>query len=844
MAEPLLLPMAAFACGIALARLAGFDARELWLAGCAAAALAAIAYRWASTGWARVCVLFAVLIAGAGVYEFHRPGPPPVLDAVSGETVILTGCVAAPPAFFPDRQQFLLELEPGARARVTLYLREGEEMPRLHYGERIDVAGKVRMPRNFGNPGSFDVTGWLARQQIYWTVSASPAAAVTPLPGRCGTRVEGALFALRQACLERLDQLYPGDPWAAAMMKATLIGDSTSLEKVWTENFRRTGTYHALVISGMHITVLAAVLLFVLRFAPLGEFGAVLMAVLLAWVYAALAGMQAPVVRGAGGFTLFLAARFFYRRARILNVLAAIAIAFLAVDPEQLFEPSFQLSFLCVALIGAFAVPLFDATSAPYASGVKWLNVVNRDLRLPPRVAQFRIELRLAAETLSLWTRLPPGPVLAVLGFLFRLLFTAWELFVLSAVVQFGLALPMIAYFHRLSWTGLSANLLVVPLMSFVVPAGFLAMATGWGLAAQAALLGLRVAQWVVDRHVRVETGFRIPDPPLWLAAGFLLSLVLLFAAVRARSRWGWLVPVFPAGAFALLLIHPFPPRVRAHTLELTAIDVGQGESLFAALPDGRLMLVDGGGIASFGKQRRRSNLDIGEDVVSPYLWTRSIRRLDVIVSTHGHDDHLGGIPALIDNFRPRELWAGATPATPAWRDVLAHAAAAGTRVVRCRTGAVFDYGGARMEVLGPPVDYQPAESPHNNDSLVLRLTFGRRSFLLTGDSESPIERTYTVPPTDVLKVGHHGSRTSSSPYLLDMARPAFAVISAGAGNLYRLPHPAVIQELRERHAEVLRTDLDGLVSIRTDGYRFEVTTFEDARAPGIYAPWAMESAR
>ena len=394
--EPLLAPFGALAIGVSAARVAGFDARVVGAAGIAFLLLGLVARRRSSVRIAAVAFLLAIASAGSVLYELHLPGPPPELDAESGETVILSGCVVAPPAFLADRTQFVIELEPGARARVNLYLREGETPPSLSYGQTVEVTGRVRTPRNFGNPGAFDYAGWLARQQIYWTDGAN---AVKVMPGRCGSPAVAALFGLRQAALGRIDHLYANDAWASAMMKATLLGDSTSLEKVWTDSFRRTGTYHALVISGMHVSVLAGVLLFLLRFLPLGEFGALTLAVVLAWLYAALAGMQAPVIRGAGGFTCFLIAKFFYRRARILNLLALIAIGFVIADPEQMFEPSFQLSFICVALIGAFAVPLMEATSSPYSSGLRWLSDTDRDMRVEPKVAQFRIELRLVAET-------------------------------------------------------------------------------------------------------------------------------------------------------------------------------------------------------------------------------------------------------------------------------------------------------------------------------------------------------------------------------------------------------------------------------------------------------------
>ncbi len=204
------------------------------------------------------------------------------------------------------------------------------------------------------------------------------------------------------------------------MMEAILIGESSKLEKVWTENFRRTGTFHALVISGVHVTVLAGVLLFLLRLCAVPEFTALTVTAGSAWLYALVSGLSAPVVRAAGGFTLYLVARFFFRKGRVLNLLAAIALVYLLWDPGQLFDASFQLSFLCVAAIGALATPLLEATSSPLARGLRSIGDSGPDPYLTPRAAQFRIEVRLAAETLCFWTRLPQRVVIGPLAMILR----------------------------------------------------------------------------------------------------------------------------------------------------------------------------------------------------------------------------------------------------------------------------------------------------------------------------------------------------------------------------------------------------------------------------------------
>ncbi len=826
--EPLLLPFAAVAAGLALARWQQFPARDVTIACGAVVVTALVAWFSGSRRLAFAASLIAMVFGGIALSGARPPRPPPALSVRDNVPAIFEGCVVDPALIAADREHFTVELAPRARAQVSLSLRSSlpypaQVFPDLPYGSHIEFQGKVRRPHNYNDPGTFDDVHFLARQRIYWNASGD-ASTVRVLPGHCGSPFAGAIFAIRSAALNRLDKLYANDAYANGMMQAVLIGATAKLDRLWTEDYRSTGTFHALVISGSHVAVLAAVLLFFLRICAVPNGIALFIAVVAAWLYAGVTGWQAPVLRSAAGMSLYGLGRCFFRQGRLLNILAAVALIFVIADPEQLFDASFQLSFLAVALIGAFVVPALDATSTPLIDGVRALDNTAMDVRMAPKSAQFRLEMRLLARTLSLAVRIPAKAAQFAVVTTARCCLYLWDIFVTSFFIQIGLALPMIVYFHRLSASGLTANAIVVPVLSAIVPLGFIAIATNSAALAHLCAWLLNVAKLAVGFHARWEPDWRIPSPPFWLAAIFAAALI--FAALRLKSRiksrWkivaGWAAI---AATLALIVAHPFPPVVEHGKLELSAIDVGQGDSLLLAFPQGPLMLIDAGGIPSFGRTRK-PGLDIGEDVVSPYLWTRSIKHLDIVVMTHAHEDHMGGMSAVLKNFHPRELWTGATQDSPEWRSVRDTALRLHIPIRQMQRGPPFPFGGTTLQVLAPGPDYLPESIPKNDDSLVMRVRFGSTSFLLTGDMEKKIERELAalglLEHDDILKVGHHGSRTSSTPALLDLEHPAFGIISAGFDNSYGHPHPLTLKALEEHRTTIFRTDEEGLITVVSNG--------------------------
>jgi competence protein ComEC len=299
----------------------------------------------------------------------------------------------------------------------------------------------------------------------------------------------------------------------------------------------------------------------------------------------------------------------------------------------------------------------------------------------------------------------------------------------------------------------------------------------------------------------------RVPAPGLAVLAFHVAGLGLL---LRGRRLHGLLAV---AAAHAALALGPLAASADGR-LHLTVIDVGQGDGLLLRSPSGRAIVVDAGG-------SREARFDPGERRVAPVLWREGVRRLDALVVSHAHPDHAGGVPFLLRAFRVESSWEGPAPMRdPAWQRLDAALRAAGIRRLAVARGARLDWDGASVAVLGPAPPPAAPLRVRNEDSLVLDVRFGEVHLLLTGDVAGDAERALRPGPALVLKVPHHGSRTSSSPFLIGAARPQLAVVSSGARNPFGHPHPEVLDRYRAAGALLLRTDRDGSVHVATDGRR------------------------
>lgn len=720
--------------------------------------------------------------------------------------------------------------------RLSLYAPAEQAFTPLGCAARVRWTGALHALDSYRDPGVWNSAEYFRQQSVGATASLQRQrlnASAGSLPWRAEALCR--MRRLQQTAAERLIA-YAGSArnaslWRslrlthedAAMVTAMVTGDRAYLTGVTRAGFERTGSFHLLVVSGLHLAIFSGLAFWAARRLRMGRTGAAIATIAVSFLYAVFTGWGQPVERSFWMVSLYLLARLIWREKQSLNAIGAAALVLLAVRPMALFDTGFQMTLLAVMAVAGIAAPWLEGSFGPYLRATKRLDILRIDMALEPRLAQFRVTLRMLVDHLRPWL----GNQAAVkLPILLRLALQCAELLVVTIAMEFAMAAPMAVSFHRVTAAGLPVNFLVIPMVGTLLPLAIATVACAAFAPAIAALPAaataglLHVIAWLVQFFGRSRLGdLRVAEPLWWQLAvwlGLLIAALFLLRLPRRALAWGTSVLILGI----VILLWPVQLRHDARSCEIDVIDVGQGDSILVITPEGKTLLVDAGGLPGASPDAR---FDMGEDVVSAALWQRGVRRLDAVAITHAHLDHIGGMPAVIRNFKPRELWIGNNPHSVSYDTVIAEAQGTGVAIRSYRAGDAFAFGGMETRVLAPAADYVPAKTPENNDSLVLRMRYGKTSALLEGDAEAPSERrmlTESDLQADFLKVGHHGSRTSTIPEFLAAVRPQFAAISVGARNLYGHPRVEVLHELQQTRVTTYRTDEMGMSRFLLDGSR------------------------
>ena len=685
----------------------------------------------------------------------------------------------------------------------------------FQYGDFIRFHTSLKKISNFKNPGGFDYERYMNLQGIYATgyVYSNSDIILLRQNTASGIRLKLETFKLY---LQNIIYSNSSTP-QREIIEAMTIGNQYAIPVDVRNNFNKTGTSHILSISGLHISMVAAITFFfallilkrseylMLRFNIIKAASAA--ALFMVLIYALIAGMGVTVLRSALMAIVFLCALFLGRQKDMYNTLAIAALIILVITPNALFDISFQLSFTAVlALI--YIVPRFSNFSLPLLEGFPhWLQKTLRHIYLSILVC-----------------------VAATLG-----------------------TLPLIVfYFNRVSAVTIIANLILVPLlgtialafsMAFILCAFFSAGLAG--IFIKIASLFVQISVYVIDYLASLSwSSFSFTSPNFAEIIIFYLLIYILLRLIDLRHINGSIKkdfltrhPLFLKLSLLAIIIFSLADAAYLLTrdkissnLRVTAIDVGQGSSILVRFPGGKTMLIDGGGFAD-------SSFDMGKLVVAPFLYSERISKIDIVVLSHPHPDHLHGLLYITDNFDVQEVWStGQRPDNEnfhQWEKIISQNKIK-VKYLSAQSPPT-ELSGVQVKILWPlkPLKIDATDQFYdmvNDESLVIKIKYGQISFLMPADISASVEklliRSGQNLHSDILFVPHHGSSRSSSSDFIRKVACRSAVISAGVNNPFHHPAPSTIKRLTDAKVDILRTDRDGAITVTTDGTKMDIDTY------------------
>jgi len=787
---PFLIPFLFMTAGMVLSALSGQYCDITYVLAVFSCLLLAcfLPYSWL---FSACTALFFFLWGLCALHPWLTPETSPysIRTTVSDSPITIEGVISARPSVAPDGSRLTVQVERifrGERADTAsgfllLYVSEGDVS--LTRGDRIRFISRVSVPRKLGLPGEFDYSRYLAFQGISATCRVASQSEIVLIRAAAVESLQRTIDRFARFLGDAIRRAIP-DVRVSSVLTALLIGDQRRIPHDLADAYTRAGVNHILSISGFHVGIVAAfITLLVVWFLTRFEYPAlrwnvrriaVLIAVPAMVAYLLLSGNAPATARSVIMLTVFAVALFAERERDSINTLLLAAFLLVAINPPTLFDVSFQLSFLSLWGI-LVAVPLI----MKYTVNISYL--------LLRSMIQF-VAVSVAASCVTL--------------------------------------LPVLFIFKVASLNGILTNFLIVPLLGYgAVLTGFIALPFMLLLPSCAPLLLWPAASLVAISNQVVMWCTSLPVLTFHGITGWDMFFFLLFMTCMTFVRNRCMVTVLGVALPACAVIfHVYAATATDGRLHITMLSVGQAESMLVRLPDGSTLLVDGGGYL------HDTGHDFGQRVLAPALGALHAGRIDRMIATHDHPDHSGGLPFIIKNFAIGEFWSGSDVSAAVRRELV-------EKRVPQRVLAAGDVlklpGPVIITVLSPAKSVQtPADSDEssvNEQSLVFRLSYGAFSTIFCADAGFEAEQRMLAGRHDlqstVLKVGHHGSRFSTSEEFIERVRPGLALISAGAGNRFGLPSSRTVDLLRSKEIPTCRTDRDGTIEVVTDGVSWSVST-------------------
>ncbi len=756
----------------------------------------------------RVIILLLVTAAGGIAFFYALQEPVNGLTALSGSPLYIEGTVADEPLFYEDHSAYCLKVDlvenkegrmpVSGKLLVKIY---GAEQDHYRFGERLRLRGVIVEPRGLRNPGGFDYRYYLRSQGI--------DALIYPLPSQVnslGTGKTNLLSAsairLRSALVNAIETNLPSP--SAELLAAVLFGQRERLPEEIANNFRRAGTGHLMAVSGLHVGLVAALILGLRRLLNLQGSYFLVLAIIVVFGYAYLTGMRPSALRAAVMVAMVLGAIILDREHDLPTAISLAALVTLFINPLQLFTVGFQLSYAAtLSLIYAY----------------RPLEQLLRSVRCPAVLA---------------------APMAVTLA------------------AQLGVLPLSVYYFHYLPLGALFFNLLLMPFTALVVGLGL----TGALLSLLCTLPGA-IVLWASRPLLEIMLYltalsdlaglYRAVHPPhlLFLFGYYALMAVLLLFYYRrledlgregnpnlgdllrplkmrlmSKRRFYRRLSVGLVLVLAVLMLWSGIFFPTGKELTVTFIDVGQGAAALIETPCKAVIMVDAGGEPSFRGDPGR----VGDTILLPYFRYKGVRKIDLAIITHPHEDHFGGFIPLIDEvFIDRLLISPAQGDSPYYFDLLSRANEKGININEAEVGQIWQCGDdLLLEIIAPPQKlFNGTGSDLNNNSIVFLLHYGQVRLLFTGDIEDAavndlLNRGLELK-ADLLLVPHHGGYLAAMPALLDKVKPSFAVIQVGP-NSFGHPHPYVLEALEVAGVELYRNDEHGAVVFQTDGIETSIS--------------------